>query len=101
MVKLLMILFVSIPFVGPNTEILVISESCAPCVEAEEIVSQLQDEGYNVVIIDKKGTLPERALARMFRVRRTPTLVVCEIGEKPKKVVGLQTEAEYRELISQ
>lgn len=102
MVKLLTVLFMlSFPYVGPNTEILVISKSCAPCIEAVEIISQLQDEGYNVVIINKRGTPPERALARMYRVKQTPTLVVRERNETPEKVVGLQTEAEYRELISQ
>ncbi len=90
-----------IPFVGPNTEILVISEACAPCVEAVEIISKLQDEGYNVVIINKRGTPPERALARMYKIRVTPTLVVRERDESPEKIVGLKTEAKYRELISQ
>ena len=101
MVKLLLALILGIPFIGPNTELLMVSKSCAPCVEAVEIVSQLQDEGYNVVIINIKGTPPERALARLFRVRMTPTLVICELGEKPEKIVGLKTEAEYRGLISQ
>ena len=101
MVKLLLALILSLPFVGPNTEVLVISKSCAPCVEAVEIVSQLRDEGYNVVIINIKGTPPERALARMFKIKVTPTLVVRESGEKPKKIVGLLSRAEYRELISQ
>jgi len=79
-----------------NTEILVVSESCGPCVEAKKIITRLQDEGYDVIIINIRE--PE---ARMFRIRQTPTLVVREIGEQPKKIVGLQTEDRYRELISQ
>ncbi len=90
-----------VPYSGPNTEILVISKSCAPCVAAIRIVTKLQNEGYDVVIINIKGTPPERALARMFKVKITPTLVVRERDEPPKKVVGLQTEKRYKELISQ
>lgn len=101
MVKLFLALTLVLPFIGPNTEVLVISKSCAPCVEAASIVATLQGEGYNVVIINIKGTPSERALARMFKVRVTPTLVVREFGEKPEKVIGLQTKAKYRELISQ
>lgn len=78
--------------VGPNTEYLVVSKSCGPCIKAIEIITKLQDEGYDVVIIDKKQS--------KFRVRVTPTLIVRERG-KTKKVVGLKTEEKYKELISQ
>ena len=88
-------------FIGPNTELLVVSKSCSPCIEAVKIVSDLQAEGYNVIIIDKKGAPFEQALARLFKVRMTPTLIVRELGEKPKKIVGLKTKSEYKELISQ
>ncbi len=88
-------LFLLLPFIGPNTEILVVSKSCPPCVKAVRIVSQLQDEGYNVVIIDKRS-----ALARTFKIRATPTLVVRERDTKPKKIVGLQSKKKYKELIS-
>lgn len=100
MVKLLLLALLT-PFIGPNTEILMVSKSCPPCIEAIQIVSQLQAEDYNVVIINIKGTPPERALARLYKVRKTPTLIIRESNEKTKKVVGLQTEKEYRELISQ
>jgi hypothetical protein len=92
---------VFIPIIGPDTEILVISKACASCIKAVRIISQLQSEGYDVVIINKRGTPAERALVKIFQVKRTPTLVICEFGEIPEKVVGLQTERKYRELISQ
>lgn len=82
--------------ISPDTEVLVISESCAPCVKAVEIITKLQDEGYDVVIVDRKSTL-----AKKYRVKATPTLVVREHNKRSKKVVGLKTEEKYRELISQ
>ena len=89
MVKLLLLL----ALFGPNTEVLVISESCGPCIEAVRIITELQDKNYDVIIVNRKS--------KRFRVKRTPTLVVREHGKMLKKVVGLKTEAEYRELISQ
>ena len=86
-------LFLLLVLFGPNTEVLVISESCAPCVKALKIVENLQAEGYDVIIIDRKN--------KRFRVRQTPTLIVREYNKRPKKIVGLKTEEEYRELISQ
>ena len=86
-------LFLLVLLIGPNTEVLVTSESCAPCVKAVEIITKLQAEGYDVVIVDRKS--------KRFRVKQTPTLVVREYNKRPKKFVGLKTEEEYRELISQ
>ncbi len=80
--------------INSDTEILVISKSCAPCVKAVKIIENLQTEGYDVIIIDHKN-------AKKYRVRATPTLIVREQGKRSKKVVGLKTEKKYRELISQ
>lgn len=85
---------------GPNTGVLVVSEACAPCVEAIEIIEQLQSEDYDVIIVNKDGTIPERMLARLFRIKSTPTLVIREQNTVLKMVRGLQSEATYRELIT-
>ncbi|MEE9548679.1 MAG: thioredoxin family protein [Nitrosomonadaceae bacterium] len=82
--------------IGPNTEILVISKSCAPCVKAVAIIKNLQDEGYDVDIVDRKSPLVKK-----YRVRATPTLIIRELDKKSRKVRGLQSEKKYRELISQ
>ena len=86
-------LFLLVLLINSNTEVLVTSESCTPCVKAVEIITKLQAEGYDVVIVNRKN--------KRFRVRATPTLIVREPGKLPKKVVGLKTEEKYRELISQ
>ncbi len=90
MVKLLLLFMV----IGPDTEVLVISKSCAPCVKAIAIIKELQSEGYDVVIVDRKNSL-----AKKHQVRVTPTLIVRE-HNKSKKIRGLQSEKKYRELIS-
>lgn len=82
--------------INPNTEILVISKSCAPCIKAIAIIEGLQVEDYDVVIVDRKSPL-----AKKYRVRATPTLIVRDLDKKLKKVRGLQSEKKYRELISQ
>ncbi len=103
MVKLLIMLFVvtSGPRITLNTEYLMISKSCGPCVKAIKIVRKLQSEGYNVGIINIKGNPAERALAKFYKIKLTPTLVIRDWDKKSKKVVGLQSEKRYRELISQ
>ena len=103
MVKLLIMLFVVTlgPRITPNTEYLMISKSCGPCIKAIKIVSKLQSEGYDVGIINIKGNPAERVLAKFYKIKTTPTLVIREWNKKAKKIVGLQSEERYRELISQ
>ena len=102
MVKLLIMwLITSGPYITPNTEYLMISKSCGPCIKAIKIVSRLQSEGYDVGIINIKGSPAERVLAKFYKIKTTPTLVIREWNKKAKKIVGLQSEERYRELISQ
>ena len=89
------------PYITPNTEYLMISKSCGPCIKAVKIVRKLQSEGYDVGIINIKGNLAERVLAKFYKIKTTPTLVIREHSKKAKKIVGLQSEKRYRELISQ
>lgn len=87
MVTLLLLLL------GPDTEVLIVSKACGPCVKAIKIIEQLQDEGYDVVIKYKKD-------CKDIEVKTTPTLIVRKRGSLPKWVTGLQTEKTYRKLIS-
>ena len=90
MVSLLLAL--TFAMLDPNTEILVISEGCGPCVKAIRIIEDLQDEGYDVVIVQKKDC--------DYKIRATPTLIIRERGKRPRYICGLQTEEKYRELIT-
>lgn len=95
-----MILLSLLFFIGPDTEVLVVSKYCNGCQEAKIICQRLQSQGYNVVIIDMHGTIQERNLARELLVFQVPTLVVRQHGNVLRRVKGVKSEGEYRSLIS-
>ena len=89
------LLFLLLPFLGPDTDILVVSKSCESCVEAKIIIKKLQDEGYDVIIVSKRSPIGYR-----FKVFEVPTLIIRDSESIPEKIVGLLSEDEYRYLIN-
>ncbi len=99
MVKTILTILFSL-FIGPDTEVLVISKYCSDCQEAKIICQRLQNQGYDVEIIDLHGTIQERILARELQVFQVPTLVIRQHGNVLRRVKGVKSEGEYRSLIS-
>lgn len=81
------------PLLGSNTAILFIMDSCPPCYRAKEIITQMQAEGFDVVIIKNRG------IAKSFNVYSYPTLMVRKNGRVILRKIGLLNEQEYRSLI--
>lgn len=71
---------------------------CGPCQQMNPIVSRLARQGYPVRKVDVDQ---ERSLAQRFNVTRMPTFILVVDGKEKARVIGQQSEAQLRQLLSQ
>jgi thiol-disulfide isomerase/thioredoxin len=71
---------------------------CGPCQQMNPIVSRLARQGYPVRKVDVDQ---ERSLAQKYNVTRMPTFILVVDGKEQIRLVGQQSEAQLRRLLTQ
>ena len=71
---------------------------CGPCQQMNPIISRLERQGYPVRKVDVDQ---ERGLAQKYNVTRMPTFILVVDGEERMRLIGQQSEAQLRRLLSQ
>ncbi|MBQ4425403.1 MAG: thioredoxin [Lachnospiraceae bacterium] len=73
---------------------------CGPCKMLSPVVAQLAEEEEGKIKVCKINVDDEPELARRFRVRSIPTLLVFRNGELVDQSMGYQSLEELKELLS-
>ncbi|MET0081793.1 MAG: thioredoxin family protein [Sedimenticola sp.] len=72
------------------------SPQCSPCRAMTPVITEMSESDDNVISIDITGDME---LARAYRVRATPTVVVVESGTITKVLVGQKSRTTLLGLI--
>ena len=73
---------------------------CGPCKMQALILEKLESEYAGRVTIGKLDVDADTEIAIQYGVMSVPTLILFQDGKVANKVIGLQTEAELRELMN-
>lgn len=71
---------------------------CGPCRMLSPIVDEFAEENQDV-IVGKVNVDDADELARNFRIRSVPTLIVFKGGEEVKRAVGVLSKEEIKEFV--
>ncbi len=71
---------------------------CGPCRMLSPIVDEFAEENPDV-IVGKVNVDDADELARNFRIRSVPTLIVFKGGEEVKRTVGVLSKEEIKEFV--